>query len=399
MPLPANVSSVFGHLGKPDSEPDSDAQPSTTVRPASLPSKLPHRSLPKPSPTAQASLVGPREALLGGGCPRVNQSRATNPEDTRSKKRKAGSGPNLDGEEGDGKELGGLLLQLQRHREERERVDCARRASSEKDERSACKGTRVDVIVGRGVRPGDRDTEKLDVLEHIVEACPRGSVFEFHKYLMGVKDEEFGDFICLCAALLSVQCLDHVAMKACEKLRSGFPGGFSVQAVAASSPQELEPLINTCNYYKGKAKKIHSCACTLLRKHKGKVPQAQASLLELDGVGPKIAHLVLSVGLGKRAEPQPILELDPKLYQRQTQNHRGTCSQSVRNGMQLLEPFDAAMRDDVNETSFGGGQSLGVAALRHSWGPGAPRPCAGWAEGDSRGGATYQTLLQESPDP
>lgn len=212
-------------------------------------------------------------------------------------------------QEGRGEELGGLLQQLQRQREERERVEAARRTNVEDEE---CQ----DGLGGKARRDGDQQvgaisgarrkteegeggrSEKLEVLERIVEACPRGSVFEFHKYLMSVKDEEFGDFVCLCAALLSVQCLDHVAMRACEKLRSEFPGGFSVQGVAAARAEDLEPLINTCNYYKGKAKKIVSCACTLMRKHKGKVPKTQASLLDLDGVGPKIAHLVLSVGLG-----------------------------------------------------------------------------------------------------
>ena len=34
------------------------------------------------------------------------------------------------------------------------------------------------------------EIEKLRVLEAIVEMCPRGPVFDFHKYLMRVKDDE-----------------------------------------------------------------------------------------------------------------------------------------------------------------------------------------------------------------
>ena len=238
------------------------------------------------------------------------------------------SGDWTPGQECKGEELGGLLLQLQRQREESERVEAARRTIVEDEEcqdgigvearrdgdeqvgaiRGAIRDARRKTEEGQG-----RCSEKLEVLERIVEACPRGSVFEFHKYLMRVKDEEFGDFVCLCAALLSVQCLDHVAMRACEKLRSEFPGGFSVQGVANARAEDLEPLINTCNYYKGKAKKIVSCACTLMRKHKGKVPRTQASLLDLDGVGPKIAHLVLSVGLGNHHQPLSS-KPSPQLY-------------------------------------------------------------------------------------
>ena len=34
------------------------------------------------------------------------------------------------------------------------------------------------------------------------------------------------------------------------------PGGFSVKSVADSSPEEIEPLVNTCNYYKGKVSHV-----------------------------------------------------------------------------------------------------------------------------------------------
>jgi|LauGreDrversion2_3_1035106.scaffolds.fasta_scaffold353465_2 hypothetical protein len=36
----------------------------------------------------------------------------------------------------------------------------------------------------------DKEMEKLRVLETIVQMCPRGPVFDFHKYLMRVKDDE-----------------------------------------------------------------------------------------------------------------------------------------------------------------------------------------------------------------
>ena len=40
----------------------------------------------------------------------------------------------------------------------------------------------------------DSEIEKLRVLEAIVEMCPRGPVFDFHKYLMRVKDDEAAFF-------------------------------------------------------------------------------------------------------------------------------------------------------------------------------------------------------------
>ena len=223
-------------------------------------------------------------------------------------------------EAGGQKVLGPLLQRLQQQREAMDRVQDAGVGGVKKGGHGAgARPPKADSAGGRqgslqdledfvgfpelemelkqGAGLGGQHAEKLRVLEGIVRACPRGPVFEFHKFLMRLKDEPHGDFLCLCAALLSVQCLDHVAMKACEKLRSEFPGDFCAMSVADTSPEIVEPLISTVNYYKGKAKKIVSCAKTIVTKHKGRVPHSEAQLLLLDGVGPKIAHLVMSVGL------------------------------------------------------------------------------------------------------
>jgi endonuclease III len=197
-------------------------------------------------------------------------------------------------EAGTEEELGGLLQQLQCQREEEERkVRAEKQAQRSKRAGASCIDGAPQAVVDvedaalSVIFPedgGGESANKLRVLEQIVTACPRGPVFDFHKYLMRLKDEPSGDFLCLCAALLSVQCLDHVAMKACERLRIGVPG-FSAQAVAAVGAEEIEPLVKTCNYYKGKAKKIVNCAAAIVRRHKGKVPRSLSLLLELDGVG------------------------------------------------------------------------------------------------------------------
>eukprot|EP00960_Hanusia_phi_P033238 750357-Hanusia_phi.AAC.3 len=115
---------------------------------------------------------------------------------------------------------------------------------------------------------------------------------------MRIRREEGGDFLCLVAALLSVQCLDSVALKVFEHLREGLGGQLTVERVSSMTVEELEPLIKSCNYYKTKAKSIHACAVSLRRRHGGRVPSSFSSLVQLEGVGPKIANLVLSVGLG-----------------------------------------------------------------------------------------------------
>lgn len=56
--------------------------------------------------------------------------------------------------------------------------------------------------------------------------------------------------------------------------------------------------ISSVNYYKGKADKIVACAVEISRLHEGRVPNGLDALQRLPGVGPKIARLVMSVGLG-----------------------------------------------------------------------------------------------------
>lgn len=104
-----------------------------------------------------------------------------------------------------------------------------------------------------------------------------------------------------------------MALKACETLRGALAdrGGLTVDTVKAMSPEELGQHINSVNYYKGKADKIVGCALELARAHRDTVPTQMESLLRLPGVGPKIAHLVLSVCLPRLASAHLSL---PKEY-------------------------------------------------------------------------------------
>jgi len=118
--------------------------------------------------------------------------------------------------------------------------------------------------------------------------------------LCRLRREAAGDFKCLVASLLSVQCLDRVALKACDSLMVGLEGrgGLIPSVVKSLSPDDVAEHISTVNYYKGKADKIVGCAVEIERIHRGRVPNGLDALQRLPGVGPKIARLVMSVGLG-----------------------------------------------------------------------------------------------------
>lgn len=57
--------------------------------------------------------------------------------------------------------------------------------------------------------------------------------------------------------------------------------------------KDLNKLIDKVGFHNKKAKYIKSAARVIIEKHKGIVPSNLDSLLELPGVGPKMAHLLL----------------------------------------------------------------------------------------------------------
>jgi endonuclease-3 len=132
------------------------------------------------------------------------------------------------------------------------------------------------------------------------------SVDDFHAFLIslgsggdGSRGERDGRFWALIACLLSVQCRDSVALDVTRSLMTKCAGG-SVPAaarVAALPLDEIESAVQRCNFYKTKAKNVLSAARHALARG-GRPPSTYDELLALEGVGPKIAHLLRSVAYG-----------------------------------------------------------------------------------------------------
>ena len=67
----------------------------------------------------------------------------------------------------------------------------------------------------------------------------------------------------------------------------------------ADAPQkELEKYIQSCGFYKNKAKNIIGAAQKILAEHGGKVPQTLEELIALPGVGRKTANVMLGTVFG-----------------------------------------------------------------------------------------------------
>ena len=98
------------------------------------------------------------------------------------------------------------------------------------------------------------------------------------------------DYELMIAVRLSAQCTDARVNLVTPALFAAYP---SLDALAMASPEEIEPYIHSCGFFRQKAKDIvHSCRM-LIDTYDRKVPDTMEKLLKLPGVGRKTANLLL----------------------------------------------------------------------------------------------------------
>ncbi len=106
------------------------------------------------------------------------------------------------------------------------------------------------------------------------------------------------DYELLFSVRLSAQCTDERVNMVTPALFARFP---TLEAFAAAEPEDVEPYIHSCGFFRAKAKDIVLCARELLEKHGGRVPDTMEALTALPGVGRKTANLILGDVYGKPA--------------------------------------------------------------------------------------------------
>ena len=89
---------------------------------------------------------------------------------------------------------------------------------------------------------------------------------------------------------LSAQCTDARVNIVCKELFKRFP---TLESVAECELAELEEMVRPCGLYKTKAKNIRDSCRMLIEDYNGLVPDGMGELLQLPGVGRKIANLLL----------------------------------------------------------------------------------------------------------
>lgn len=100
----------------------------------------------------------------------------------------------------------------------------------------------------------------------------------------------------LITTILSTRTKDEVTDRISLKLFCKYP---DPQSLAYANLQDLTNTIRGVGFYRQKASSIKNTARIIMEKYHGKVPNDKEKLLELPGVGTKVANIVLTFGYGK----------------------------------------------------------------------------------------------------
>lgn len=102
-------------------------------------------------------------------------------------------------------------------------------------------------------------------------------------------------FELLVATILSAQSTDQRVNMVTPALFTRYP---DAKALAAATPEELEPQILSTGFFRAKSRALIGMAKALVENHGGNVPADMDALTELPGVGRKTANVVLGHALG-----------------------------------------------------------------------------------------------------
>ncbi len=136
-------------------------------------------------------------------------------------------------------------------------------------------------------------SEKALKILSIMEKATKGMVEPMSVLLV----QDFGrdPFIILISCLLSLRAKDTAVYPICKQL---FAQVRTAQELALYSLCDLENLLYSVGFYKKKAALLIQISRLLVESYQGQVPSTEDALLQLPGVGPKTAALVLAEGFG-----------------------------------------------------------------------------------------------------
>jgi endonuclease III len=99
------------------------------------------------------------------------------------------------------------------------------------------------------------------------------------------------DWKCLISTILSSQTKDETTIKISNILYKKYS---TLKRLAGAELSAIKRIIKPVNFYKTKSKNIIETAKIIVHEWKGKIPQDREKLMELPGVGRKVANVYLA---------------------------------------------------------------------------------------------------------
>ena len=106
------------------------------------------------------------------------------------------------------------------------------------------------------------------------------------------------DYVLMIAVRLSAQCTDKRVNEIAPALFARFP---TLECFAEATPEEVEPYVRSCGFFRQKARDIVAACQALRDRFGGRVPDSMDALLTIPGVGRKTANLLLGDLYGQPA--------------------------------------------------------------------------------------------------
>lgn len=125
-----------------------------------------------------------------------------------------------------------------------------------------------------------------DILNRLNQRYPNVTCALYHKSAWEL----------LIATILSAQCTDVMVNKVTPILFQKYP---TPQAMAAATPEELEPILRPTGFYRNKAKSVVGASKGIIENFGGQVPDEMEKILTLPGVARKTANVVLGTWFKK----------------------------------------------------------------------------------------------------
>jgi endonuclease-3 len=154
----------------------------------------------------------------------------------------------------------------------------------------------------------------------------------------------------LSAAILSTRTQDPVTAAAAHRLLLQAP---SPARLATLTPGRIERLIFPVGFYHTKARALPRLGRMLLDRWNGNVPDTMDELLELPGVGRKVANVVLAVAFG-----QPAIAVDTHVHRISNRLGLVRTSRPERTEAGLMQVVPRRYRRDWNGLLVALGQTI-----------------------------------------